>query len=261
VIGLRPVAGAPSDGTTEVQTLTIGGTPTGGTFKLAYEGQITASITWSATTNTLLANIQAALRALATIGSAGITATEGSLSSGIGTVTLTFGGNLAKLVVPLITVALNSLTGTAPTLAVTEATPGVTATERGAGPGALLVDVTNKTLYQNKGTALAPVWTLVGTIGAGELTTAMLANKAVTGPKLDEAALNGLVFTGKNGAGACTLTGAKVGDKVLMLTNLTDASAGKADFESTITVADQIQQSSASNYSAKKFSVLLVVKS
>ena len=42
-------AGVPSAGTDEVQTLTIGGTPTGDTFKLAFEGFITAAITWSPT--------------------------------------------------------------------------------------------------------------------------------------------------------------------------------------------------------------------
>jgi hypothetical protein len=34
-LGMRTVAGAPTAGTNEVQTLTIGGTPTGGTFKLS----------------------------------------------------------------------------------------------------------------------------------------------------------------------------------------------------------------------------------
>jgi hypothetical protein len=54
-------AGAPTAGTNEVQTLTIGGTPTGGTFKLTYDGFTTTAITWSATNATLLANINAAL--------------------------------------------------------------------------------------------------------------------------------------------------------------------------------------------------------
>lgn len=62
-----------------------------------------------------------------------------------------------------------------------------------------------------------------------------------------------LVFTGKNGTGACTLTGATVGDIVIGAVNITDATDDKANFEGAITVADQIQQSSASNLSAKKF--------
>lgn len=155
-------AGAPSNGTSEVQTLTIGGTPTGGTFKLAFDGFTTAPITWTDVDATLVAAIDAALEALSSIGAGGVTCAAGTVSSGIGTVTITFGGNLAKLAVATISVANNSLTGTSPTLAVAETTPGVTATARGAAPGAELTDTTNKKLYINTGTALAPTWTVVG---------------------------------------------------------------------------------------------------
>ena len=80
-------AGAPVAGTDEVQTLTIGGTPTGGTFKLSYKGQITTAITWTATDATLVANIDAALGALSTVGgAANVTTAAGTVSSGIGTV-------------------------------------------------------------------------------------------------------------------------------------------------------------------------------
>ena len=152
------IAGAPSNGINEVQTLTIGGTPTGGTFKLAYDGQVTAAITWSATNNTLLANIQTALRALENIGASDVTVTNSTLSSGIGNCLITFGGNLAKLAVNAISVYLNSLTGTVPTLAIAETVVGVTATARGAAPGAELTDTTNGNLYRNDGTALEPIW-------------------------------------------------------------------------------------------------------
>ena len=156
-------AGAPSAGTNEVQTLTIGGTPTGGTFKLAFEGYTTAAITWSATNATLLANINAALDALPTVGAGGLLATAGTVVAGIGTIILTAGANLARKAIATTTVADNSMTGTAPTAAVAETTPGVDATARGAGPGALLVDTTNSKLYVNTNTALAPTWTVAGT--------------------------------------------------------------------------------------------------
>ncbi len=162
-LGPYEVAGAPVQGTNEVQTLTIGGTPTGGTFKLAFDGHTSAAITWSATNATLLANIQAALDAMPNVGTNGIVAAAGTLTNGIGTITLTFGANLANLAVPTITVANNSLTGTAPTLAVAETTPGVTATMRGARTGAKLIDTTNGIDYINTGTALDPTWTKVGT--------------------------------------------------------------------------------------------------
>lgn len=156
------VAGAPSAGTNEVQTLTIGGTPTGGTFTIAFDGFVSGAITWSATNATLLANINAALDAMANVGTGGLVAAAGSLTSGIGTITLTAGGNLAKLALPLATIGTNSLTGTSPTLAIAETTPGVTATARGCAKGAIVTDTTNGKAYINTGTPLVPVWTVVG---------------------------------------------------------------------------------------------------
>ena len=153
-------AGAPTAGTNEVQTLTIDAT--GGTFKLAFDGFTTAAITWSATNNTLRDNVDAALEALPNIGTGGVTTAVGTMTAGVGTLTITFAGNLALRAVPTITVANNSLTGTA-TLSIAETTPGVNATGLGAAKGALLTDTTNGILYINTGTALAPVWTKVGT--------------------------------------------------------------------------------------------------
>lgn len=158
-------AGAPVSGTNEVQTLTIGGTPTGGTFKLTFDGFTTAAITWSATNSTLLANINAALDALPNGGTSAIVATANSLTAGIGTISLTFSGApLQKKAVNTITIGDNSLTGTSPTLAVVEATPGVDATYRSAPTGAMLIDITNAFSYINTSTtALAPTWTKTGT--------------------------------------------------------------------------------------------------
>lgn len=156
-----PFAGTPSAGTSEVQTLTIGGTPTGGSFKLKFEGITTAAIPWNSTNATLLASMNSAMDAA--YGTGSIVAAAGTLTAGIGTVTLTFGGNRAKQAVPTMTVADNSLTGTSPTLAIVETTPGVDASFRGQPAGTLVTDTTNKLLYQNTGTALAPTWTKVGT--------------------------------------------------------------------------------------------------
>lgn len=65
-------------------------------------------------------------------------------------------------------------------------------------------------------------------------------------------------FTGSNGAGACTLTGATVGQKVVTIFEATGGTLNAAAlFEAVITVADQIQQSSVSNLSAKKYIVEL----
>ena len=154
-------AGAPVNGTSEIQTLTIGGTPTAGTFTISYDGFTTGAITWSATNATLLASINTALDALPNLENGEVVAAAGTLTAGIGTITLTFGGNRARLAVNTMT-ATSSLTGTSPTAAITETTPGVTATHRGQPTGGLLTDTTNGKLYINTGTALAPTWTVVG---------------------------------------------------------------------------------------------------
>lgn len=162
IFGTQRVEGAPSTGTSEIQTLTFGGTWVGGElFTLAFQGYTTASIAWSATNSTLVANIDAALEALPSIGTGGIATAVGTMTSGIGTITETFGGNNAKLAVALISVASNA--SVAGTLGVTETTPGVTATYRSALTGALLDDTTNGKLYINTSTtANSPTWTVVG---------------------------------------------------------------------------------------------------
>jgi hypothetical protein len=87
---------------------------------------------------------------------------------------------------------------------------------------------------------------------------AKLATNAVTGVKIASSALKYLAFTGRNLAGAITLTGAAIGDKVAGVANTTDGGSGAASFETTVTVADQIQQSAASDLSTKKYTVVLI---
>lgn len=154
-------AGAPGAGTNEVQRITIGGTPTGGTFKLTFDGFTTGDINWSSTNATLLANIEAALEALPNCN--GVTVAAASLTAGIGTLDVTFDGtNVGKKAQPTMTYT-NSLTGTAPTLAIAEQTAGVTADFRDAPKGALVIDTTNAKLYINTGSPQVPTWTVVGT--------------------------------------------------------------------------------------------------
>lgn len=61
-----------------------------------------------------------------------------------------------------------------------------------------------------------------------------------------------VVQLGRASAGALTLTGAKVGDIVSGVANLTTPGDLKASFEAVITVAGQIQQSTATDLSAKQ---------
>lgn len=157
-------AGAPVNGTNEVDTLTIQTSTSSGTFTLAIaSGRTTAPITWSATNATLLANIDAALEALPQVGVGGVTTAALALTAGIGTITLTFTGKNAAQDFPLLSIGTNSLVGgTAPT--VTTSTAGVAGTFVNAKTGDLLEDSTNGELYQNLSTtAGAPNWQYRGT--------------------------------------------------------------------------------------------------
>lgn len=109
----------PYDSTTnEVQTATVGGTPTGGTFKLSYRGAQTAAIAYNAAS----ATVQAALEALRTIGTGNVTV---SGSAG-GPYTITFVNALAGVNAILITRSDNSLTGgTSPDVTIVQTTQGV----------------------------------------------------------------------------------------------------------------------------------------
>jgi len=152
--------GAVVTGTNEVQTLTIGGTPTAGTFTLTFEGFTTAAITWSSTNATLLASMVTALDALPNLGTGGCVPTAGTLTAGIGTVVLTFSGTAVRRRNVGLMTASNSLTGTAPTLAIVETTPGVSATLRNAPTGTLAVRTDTGALYvQTSTTANQPTWT------------------------------------------------------------------------------------------------------
>lgn len=72
-------------------------------------------------------------------------------------------------------------------------------------------------------------------------------------------ALKAVGFTGSNGAGACPAVGLPLNAKVLAVFSIvgTTTNAGPA-FEATISVVNQIQQSSASDLSAEKFVAIVV---
>lgn len=159
----RPLSSgtAPVNGTNEIQTITIGGTPTAGSFTLTFNGSTTGAITWSATNTTLVANIDAALEALGRIGTGGVVTAVGTMTAGIGTITVTFSGtNQARRDVAQMTVT-SSLTGTTPTIAVTTTTPGVAADGRISPKGTLCVALDTGFLYQNTGTPPNPTWVKV----------------------------------------------------------------------------------------------------
>ena len=102
----------------EVQTVTVTGTPTGGTFTLTFGGQTTAGIAFNATA----AAVDAALEALSSVG-AGDVAVTGAAG---GPYTVTFTGALAGTDVGAITADGSGLTGgTTPSVTVATTTAGV----------------------------------------------------------------------------------------------------------------------------------------
>lgn len=144
--------GAPVNGTNAVHTITLGGTPTGGTFTLTLNGETTAAITWTATDATLVSRIDTAIEALPSVGTSGVVTAAGTVSSGIGTVTVTFSGtNVAKRPIAVMT-ATSSLTGTSPTVTVGSTTTGVVPTGGAASEkGAILVRTDTGDGYINQG--------------------------------------------------------------------------------------------------------------
>ena len=108
-------------GTDAVQTITFGGTVTGGTFVLSFEGSATSPISYSTDTDVLGSNIQSALDSLSTIGPSNTFVDVVSDTN----VTVTFQGPpLAATPVPLLQ-DTPSLQGTNPTMAIATTTPGV----------------------------------------------------------------------------------------------------------------------------------------
>ncbi len=108
-----------SGGTNEVQTVTITGTPAGGTFTLTFQGDTTATIAYNATASA----VEDALEALSTIGQGNVRVTGGP---GPGTpYVVTFINDLAANDQPLVTDDQTGLTGgTTPAVTVTQTTAG-----------------------------------------------------------------------------------------------------------------------------------------
>ncbi|MGW2666226.1 hypothetical protein ACWCW7_35185 [Nocardia tengchongensis] len=107
------------NGTSEVQTITITGSPTGGTFTATFSGQTTAAIAYNAAASA----VQAAIAALSNVGTGNV-AVSGSAG---GPYTVTFQGALAHTNVPQMTTTGSFTGGSSPAVAVTTGTGGANA--------------------------------------------------------------------------------------------------------------------------------------
>lgn len=183
LVDLGAKAGSNSDviatygGANERQTVTITGTPTGGTFTLTFQGNTTAGIAF----NGAAAAVVAALEALPNIDAGEVTATGGALPGTA--VVVTFGGQYAGVNVAQMTASAAGLTG--------GTSPAVTVTTTAAGGGAAGTDQTGLTdifavrfgLDNFHGVALAgplvkawlPDFTTAGAVKTGEAELGPLA--------------------------------------------------------------------------------------
>lgn len=172
---LLTFAGSPTDGVSEVQSLTPSAPAPGpivGTYTITFDGQETDAIDAGAT----FAEIQAAIEALSNVGEGNIVVsgddplTPTAFGDG-GVVTLTYAGVLAGRDVPEVTVDDSGLEDSdspanAITVTVATETAGVLGTYRGAPPGQPFADTQNGVIYENTGTAQVPVWTYFSNVGA-----------------------------------------------------------------------------------------------
>jgi hypothetical protein len=105
--------------TAEVQTVTVTGSPTGGTYTLTFSGQTTAGIPYNATA----AQVKAALEALSNIAPGDVTVSGGPHPGTV--ISVTFAGAYLGEDVAQMTASASGLTGgTSPAVTVATATAG-----------------------------------------------------------------------------------------------------------------------------------------
>lgn len=143
-------------GTSEVQTVAITGTPTGGTFTLSYGGQTTAPIVYNATA----AVVVTALTALGTVGAGNVTATGGPLPTAV---VVTFAGALGSQDVPSLAGNGAALTGgTTPAVTVVTTTPGVNPTNTQPIGGITSQNLRQWAIDLRDGTIMKRLWIPLG---------------------------------------------------------------------------------------------------
>jgi hypothetical protein len=131
--------GVPVD---DVQTLSLTGAPTGGSFTLTFAGATTASIAFNASA----ADVESAMVALSSVGSGNVACTGGPLP---GSVVITFQGSLGNAAQPVITVGANNLTGgTSPAPNIVHTTTGSPGATMPSGlPGIYAMEVYQSRLW------------------------------------------------------------------------------------------------------------------
>ena len=101
---------------------------------------------------------------------------------------------------------------------------------------------------------------IVGDGQAGDESALVVDGKTVASNRMPAPFIVKTV-AGSNGAGPVTVASAVAGDTVVNATDLSFPADASADFEATISVSGQIQQSSTSNLSAHQFHLVIFPRS
>lgn len=121
---IGPFQGTSGAGTNEVQTLTKAGTVSGGTFTLAFQGDVTTPIEW----NAVAGDVLAALEALPSIGAGNVSVSGGPIAATPFSVTFLFDQAGDE---PMMVSDATLLTGAGAGVTVAQATQGVAGTVDG----------------------------------------------------------------------------------------------------------------------------------
>lgn len=140
-----------------------------------------------------------------------------------------------------------------------QAAPGTPA----SGHGTVYEDSTSKNLCIKDDAGVVKHGVQTKTAVTNKVLTAISDAGVVTQAALPAAAFLSFCSLGADASGGAThitATGVKIGDKVVMAADVTDHISVAGDFETTITVNDQIQQTSV-NLSAKTLVILVLAQS
>jgi trimeric autotransporter adhesin len=223
-------------GTNEIQVITLGGSPTGGTFTLTYSGQTTGNIAYNADA----ATVDAALEALSNIGAGDV----GVTGSAGGPWTVEFTGALAATDVALLTASSANLVGTSEQQVISLGTAsGGTFTLTYSG------QTTGNIAYNADAATVEAALEGLSNIGAGEATTTGSAggpwtvafSGALAGTDLPEITVDGTNLTGKLAVGVTeTVDGVAGGENEVHLFH----AVGSSGVDGAFTITGDVSVSS-----------------
>ncbi len=130
-----------------------------------------------------------------------------------------------------------------------------------SGAGAVYVDSTSKNLSVKDDAGVIKHGVQTKTAVTNKVLTAISDAGVVTQAPLPSGAFLVTVTAGVAAPGPVTVTGAAVGDKVIGVANLTTPGDLKSSFETTVTVTNQVQQSTATDLSAQQVQFMILKQS